>query len=130
MAAKTKTKANKGGRPTKYKNEYCDEIIEYFKNEEPIGSIAGFAAKIGVCKDTIHEWRDKHQAFSDAYKKAYAFYEHKWLKGSINGDFQVAFSIFMGKNVFGYKDKLDHSLGDSDGGPLKININWGKSDDD
>jgi hypothetical protein len=65
------------GRPTKYKPEYCEQIVKYFRDvevveriEDPNGkggitthfepikvpSILGFAAKIGVNQDTLYEW--------------------------------------------------------------------------
>ena len=54
------------GQPTKYKPEYCEELINHMK----LGlSFESFAGKIGVCRDTLYAWRDAHSEFSDAIKK-------------------------------------------------------------
>ena len=69
------------GRPTKYRPEYCREILEHFdvdfhnKSQTkavPLNFLSAFARKIGVCRDTLDEWCKVHPEFSDAYKKAKA----------------------------------------------------------
>jgi hypothetical protein len=114
------TPANKRGRPTEYKPEFADELIEYFSvkpyeyknlprivNGEimlvPIETaadtptMAGFAVKLGVCRDTIHEWTKKHPEFSDAYKMAKEYQENFWTinghKGLINSKFAELTSV-------------------------------------
>lgn len=59
------------GRPTKYKSEYCAEIISFFSKKtfheikdksslkriaNPLPYLSSFARKIGVNQDTLHEW--------------------------------------------------------------------------
>lgn len=75
-----KPKPNKVGRPTKYRKEYCEEIIKFFDIEphfetpvvtkykdgreteqikfipSDLPLLSAFAGKIGVCRDTINEW--------------------------------------------------------------------------
>ena len=57
------------GRPTKYKPEYDDEIIQIASSDE-ITNFYLIAAKWGVCRDTLYEWCDVHESFSDAYVRA------------------------------------------------------------
>jgi hypothetical protein len=79
------------GRPTKYRDEYCQEILDYFneprwvirktfkyykgerfdyEKEEPcdIPTFNKFARKIDVNQDTIYEWAKVHPKFSESLK--------------------------------------------------------------
>lgn len=53
------------GRPTKYREEHCDKLIEHLKKG---GSLESFAAIIDVNPDTVFEWLKVHEAFSEAKK--------------------------------------------------------------
>ena len=128
--------ANKVGRPTKYQKKYCDEIIEYFnkppqncmykeeyfndgtlKSKTPIitaiefPTFQGYANEIGVNIDTLHEWKDKYEEFSEAYTRAKQLQEKIWLVNAMGGLYNSQFAQFFGKNCLGYKDKqeLEHS---------------------
>lgn len=104
---------NKGGQPTKYKPEYCQGIIDYFNseitdakgkyNDFPI--IAGYAAKIGVNRDTLFEWAKVHPKFSDSLKAVKAKQEQILVKGAMTNNYNPTFAIFFAKNNLGYKDK-------------------------
>lgn len=118
--AKAKVVLKKRGAPTKYKPEYCQDIIAYFnddqirivedKNGKPIlrltfPTYAGYAAKIDVDKDTLIEWSNVHKEFSDAYKKAKSIQENNLVAGAMNGLYNPAFSIFFAKNNLGYRNE-------------------------
>lgn len=55
-----------GGRPTKFKEEYVEQVyklaLEGFTDER----IADF---FSINRDTIYEWGEKHSEFSDSIKK-------------------------------------------------------------
>ena len=55
------------GRPSEYKAEYCDAVIEYGKLGK---SLAWMAAELDVHKDTIYEWIKVYPEFSDAMARA------------------------------------------------------------
>lgn len=65
------------GRPTTYKPEYCEQVVEYCKDGD---SLTAFAADIGCCRDTITEWRKVHPSFSLACKRALALGQKYWEK--------------------------------------------------
>jgi hypothetical protein len=123
---------NKGGAPTKYKQEYCEEIVSYFrvpptiieykreyyqngnlKSEFPIvrgnefPTFQGFADRIGVHVDTLHEWKEVHEEFSEAYMRAKQLQERIWLTNGMNNLYNSQFAQFFGKNCLGYKDKQE-----------------------
>lgn len=124
-----------GGRPTKYKAEYCDSIISYFdlppqqttykrtyyangqlKSEEPcvlaeqLPTVEGFAHSISVHKDTLYEWASKHKEFSVALARARQLQEKIWLVNAMGGQYNAQFAQFFGKNCLGYKDKSETEL--------------------
>lgn len=59
-----------GGRPSLYENKYCQEIIEYFSENEN-ATISKFAKHINTYSSTIYEWEKNYPEFSEAKKKAF-----------------------------------------------------------
>ncbi len=55
------------GRPTDYKEEYCEEIIKLAKQNVNLYLIA---EEFGVVKQTLLEWKRVHKEFSCAYTRA------------------------------------------------------------
>lgn len=63
------------GRPTKYRPEYAEKVIEFGRAGK---SLTNFAASIEVSRDTLHEWASTRPAFSDAMKKHAQLAESYW----------------------------------------------------
>ncbi len=54
-----------GGRPSKYHEAYCQEVI----NTMATGlSLTAFAGEIGVHRGTINEWMEVHPEFSESVR--------------------------------------------------------------
>lgn len=64
---KEPVKKNPVGRPTKYKPEYCEKILELAK--EGKGWVA-WALACGVDRPTLYAWGDQHPEFLTALKEA------------------------------------------------------------
>lgn len=121
------------GRPTKYKPEYVDQLIEFYSirpyevikdkkgktyekaNDMPF--LVDFAKKIGVGVATLYRWNEdkdkegnyKYPEFRDALK---GFADHRERILTINalrGHYNASFAIFCAKNTLGWRDKLEHS---------------------
>src|SRR5689334_5938392 len=64
------------GRPSKYSDAYCNEVIECLAEGK---SVTAFAGRIGVSRATVFNWADEHPEFLDALKvgqaKATEFWE-------------------------------------------------------
>ena len=149
------------GRPTLYREEFIQEMEEFFNiepytekvlcdkdgNEKEVKlipakfpTLARFAAKIGVTRETLHDWATAKNAngelrnpnFSYAYKKAKDCQEALLVEGAMAGAFQSTFSIFTAKNILGWRDKSEQEITGADGAPLLsgINISFVKPDDD
>lgn len=63
------------GRPSLYKPEYCDVIIELGKEGK---SMTAMALACNVSKQTILDWAAAHEEFSDALTRARAFSLQWW----------------------------------------------------
>lgn len=55
------------GRPPKYKPEYCQTVLKL--SEEGL-SLTAIAGRLGVTRDTLWDWGQKHKEFSNALKVA------------------------------------------------------------
>jgi len=60
---------------SKYKPIYCKKIIEHMSEGK---SVVSFATKIGVARQTLHEWVKVHPDFFVAYNKATDASETWW----------------------------------------------------
>nr|QIO34338.1 hypothetical protein HAP40_22340 [Bradyrhizobium sp. 1(2017)] len=86
------------GRPSEYRPEYCQLVIE--KMREGI-SLGAFAGVIGVSRDTVYRWVREHTDFSDAVSRARAGQQLAWelkLLRSRKGA-ETSASIFALKNI-------------------------------
>ena len=125
------------GAPTKYKPEYCEEIITFFSKEpytekavvkirkdgteSPLNTLhandlpflSAFAREIGVCHETLLEWTKQHKEFSEAYKKAKQLQQEFLVTNGLNNLYAQPFAIFTAKNILGWRDKTQIS-GDKD----------------
>jgi hypothetical protein len=70
-----KRKKRRPGRPSSYRPEYCDLIIEAGKEG---WSLTATAAKIGVHRATLFDWGTAHPEFGDALKLHKAHRAHWW----------------------------------------------------
>ena len=137
---------SKVGRPTKYRDEFVDMLLEFFsqsptrevtvkdaKGNETVQELPGvfptlarFAVNIGVTTETLHDWATaknpdgshRHSEFSYAYKKAKNLQEANLVEGTMKGAYNSTFAIFTAKNVLGWRDKIEQEITGKDGGPL------------
>ena len=55
------------GRPSEYRPEYCQQVIEFMGQGY---SLTAFAGSIRVSRNAVYEWCRAHQAFGDAVSRA------------------------------------------------------------
>lgn len=140
------------GQPTKYKPEYCQQLIDYFSIEPlevireqkiigPEGGkyvsrrlpqrfpwFEGFARKIGVHRNTLKNWCTEHPEFAEAYETAKDLQREFLVDIGLSGATSASFAIFTMKNVCGWRDERDLKLkkakeeGDIDDDELKAAI--------
>lgn len=128
--AQDTNKNGTAGQPTKYRDKYCKEIIEYFsvdaleliKDAEINGKarkerlparmpwFEGFARKIGVDTKTLRSWRKLHPEFDAAYEQAKELQREFLVEVGLSGKAPSSFVIFTMKNVCGWRDERDLRL--------------------
>lgn len=100
----------KRGQPTKYKDEYCEMLVEHMNKGLSFESFAGL---IGVTKETIFNWLEKNKQFFDSKKKGEVrcrlFWERLGIAGSSGKlkNFNCGTWIFNMKNRFAWKDRQE-----------------------
>ena len=107
----TKKTRKTTGRPSKYKPEMCGQVIELMKEG---ASLVEVAAELGICKDTVHEWKKTNDEFSESIKRGVklraAWWERKGRTSLENRDFSATFWYMKMKNRFGWKDKQETNI--------------------
>ena len=61
--------------PTKYRPEYCDDLIQHMAQGY---SFEAFAGKLGVHKQTLYNWAAEHTEFFDAKKVGFERNRYFW----------------------------------------------------
>ena len=127
-------KAKGPGRPSLYKEEYCEMLVEHCAKGL---SFESFAGVVKVNRDTLYEWEKKHIQFSDAKKRAEAvcrlFWEEAGIKGlwgSKDRMFNATVWIFNMKNRFGWKDVKDVEVSSGDKKRLVIHMAKASKEDE
>ena len=123
--------AGKVGRPPKYRpDHHPEDIVAYFQAsldaieepervESPQGGVkhvqapvppptlAGYAAKIEVARETLWDWGQKHEEFSNALERCKAIQEQVFLQMGALGAYVPSVTIFMLKNLHGWMDRVE-----------------------
>ncbi len=102
--------AKKTGRPTSYKKEFCELLIDHMSQGL---SFDVFGAIVDVCKDTTYEWVKVHKEFSDAKKlgsiKRNLLVEKRYIEQTNMpaSKANAAMMIYWTKNTLGWSDKVE-----------------------
>lgn len=120
-------KKNKGGRPTKYRPEYCAALLKHM-GEDGL-SYETFAAVIGVNVDTLYAWEGRFPEFSEAKKTAFLKNRLFWEKAGLMGmagkipGFNATLWIFNMKNRHGWRDRIETENRTELTGKVNLNAN-------
>lgn len=96
------------GRPTKYKEEYCQALIDHMGEGYSYDS---FAAVVRVHLDTLYQWEKDYPVFSEAKKTARVMQllaNEKMMRDIAKGKIRNAnatAAIFIMKNCHKWKDR-------------------------
>ncbi len=91
---------------------YCTDkgVIGYVTKPVRPPSAAGYAAKIGVARDTIWAWQKKHNAFAEAMSIGKSMQEAILIELGSTGGLVPTSVNFILKNLQGWTDKLEETL--------------------
>lgn len=119
--------------PCKYKEEYCDKLLEFFDKSEPqviyeelyfpdgkvkgrrpvqviparLPTFEGFAWDIGVTVSTLQNWKEQYPRFAIAYARALEKQREILLINGTNKQYDGNFSKFLLTNNHGMAEKSD-----------------------
>jgi hypothetical protein len=95
--------------PVQVKQRIADYFQYCFDNDRK-PQMVGLGNWLGVSRDTVHSWmvgECRSSTHSDLIKKAVQILHELWVDYMQNGKVNPASGIFLGKNMFGYKDVQD-----------------------
>jgi DNA-packaging protein gp3 len=140
----------KRGRPTKYRAEYCDQMIAYFEaaRDAPTRELApvttdiegekaskkievrricaelptfeGFAVSIKVPSRTFNDWVTAHEEFSQAHARAKDIQYQILVDRGLTRQYDPAAFAFVAKNITWMKDRVAQEISGPDGGPVAL----------
>jgi len=123
--------AGKVGRPSKYMpDHHPEDIVAYFRAsldameapervESPQGGVkyvqapvppptlSGYAAKIGVRRETLWAWARKHEEFDEAVGICKGVQEIVFVHMGVLGAYAPNMTIFVLKNLLNWTDKVE-----------------------
>lgn len=136
-------------RPTLYKPEYCEEIIDFFNRpfftEEDVQTtdklgrpiikkvkipcqlptIERFSLNLGIHKDTVYEWARNNPDFSVALATAKQAQQEILIQHTLNGFYKENFAKFVAINFTDMKEKTEVT---HETKPIQINISKDEED--
>lgn len=122
---------NKGGRPTKYRPEFCELLIEHMERGLSLDAFTGtIKERYGeyVGKRTIFDWLDRYPEFREAKDigegLGQCFLEEMGLTAMNNpsSQFNSTVWIFAMKNRCGWRDKVENTIQAPDGDKPGFNV--------
>jgi hypothetical protein len=108
------------GRPSEFKDGYGEEILSLMATGL---SLAAAAAELGIHRQRVYEWVEKHPQFADtislAKSKRQLFLERRLLSAEVSPI--VTSTIFALKNAAGedWREKQEHEHTGANGGPIQ-----------
>lgn len=92
----------------KYREEFCNKMIEYFKSAKDFPTFEEFAGEIiDVDEQTLANWKEAYPRFRTAYAKCLTIQKGRLIKGGVSGKLNSAFSKFIAVNCYGMSDKSE-----------------------
>jgi hypothetical protein len=139
----------KPGQPTKYRPEYCQEILDYFgilptyitkkttitksggeitedvERANSLPTIEGFANKLGVTTATIVNWTKDNEEFLSAYTRAKAMQKDILIQNGMKGLYNPQFAQFVATNCTDMRIKSEVAHTGAEGKPLTVIVHRG-----
>jgi hypothetical protein len=126
MSQKAARLKSKQGRPSSYRREFCQRVIDLMTQGR---SLDGCASILGVHPDSLYEWQKRHPEFSDAVQvgraAATAFWESRLLDVAQGGPGNAQAIQWALRNRSRAATGWDHvhkkmELTGADGGPMRL----------
>lgn len=83
--------------------------IQYVQRPITPPTIAGWAAKVGIARETVWAWSKKHTEFDEALGICKAIQEHVFLDMGVKGAYNAGVLALMMKNLQGWQDRVEQT---------------------
>lgn len=110
-------------RPSTYKPEYCERIIEMAKEGH---GPASYAAEFNIDRATLYKWADTYEDFRTALSRAKQFEQLWWENAGRQGMFAEKFNALVWKTSMqarfrdDYTEKKVSEISGPNGSPIQI----------
>ena len=108
------------GRPTDYRQEYCEKVIELGRDGK---SFAQMCSHFDIARSTIDEWARVHPEFSEALSRAKAHAQAWWEETGVKGMTADKFNAVVWKKSVEARFREDYTerqeVSGPSGGPIK-----------
>jgi hypothetical protein len=111
------------GRPSKYKPEFCDNIIELAKTG---AGMVEWALACDVDRTTLFDWAASHEDFSTALSRAKLEEQRWWEQAGRGGMYLDKFNALVWKTSMqarfreDYTERKETAVTGADGGAIKV----------
>jgi hypothetical protein len=112
------------GRPSEYKPEYCEQLIEHMKDGFSFESFGGI---IGVSKKTLYNWADNFPEFLHAKERGTSFSLFWWEKEGKTGLWNENHSESEGRSKTTYTKTFNTGVWAIN---MRNRFKWKNRDDD
>lgn len=117
-----------GGRPSKYKPEFCQALIDFYDVEpyeekdgkrlaNKLPTLRNFSKEIKIDISTVYDWVDPNsprfkKELSDAFRRAKNLLKWFLIENGLNGCHNALYAKFVAINMTDMSDKqeLDHNV--------------------
>ena len=103
-------------------NEVDARIKWYFGhcvNSDMKPTVSGMCNALGIHRNTLYDWKmgnNRKGTHQEVALRAYSVLEELWEDYMLNGKVNPVAGIFLGKNLFQYKDQQEYVLTPNQGG--------------
>ena len=101
-----------GGRPTKYRPEFCDLVFEMLTDNSVVFSLRFVAGVLSISPDTLYRWKRLHPDFADAIDGGKALQESWLTERLIFNDGNPKAILFLLKQLHGWTNNGKAQPGD------------------
>ena len=109
-----KTDKHPGGRPTKYKEEYCDlkKYLASCKAKGDLPSICGYAVYLEVAEKTVENWGKKNKEFLRSLGKLLSISKQTLMNKGLKGKYNSTIAKLILSSNHGMRERIDKTSGD------------------
>lgn len=116
----------------KYKAEYADDLLNYFKEMEDMDiielpTLEGWAISRSISIRSVNNWvheEEKYPQFADKYAQALAIQKKKLALLGLKGSYNQRLVEFLLKNNHGMSDKTEQKVDQTVNGGVSIKVSY------